>query len=584
MPWKFNPFTGKLSEVGTSGNAVATQDIISDGNMSIMTYDGIMKYVNRTTIEPSSGNIITEGNITADSFIGDGSQLTGLTGGAVDRLTNGVNEVILGSTGTLTFPTLTVPISDNANPSGTGQTIKFSDSTQQAIIYGPESTSEATSAQRIIIQGAPGYAGTSGEGGDVYVWAGPGGDADGNGGDIKVRAGVGDGTGSGGYLNFQAGDSATGNGGYINIESGESGTYGSGGDITVHAQSGGEITLRTESSTSTISWLFDTAGDLTAPRNIILNNPVTTVTTTTTGTVADSTANPFTFRILKADNPQLVIPFADPNFVLRWTGSDAGSLAAADQAPNGQGVSSLDSDDGTYWNFDSWFGLNISRPDTGTVFSVDYGVVVSDTTISTTDTNLIIDAYGKQWKFGTDGILTLPNGAVIKDIYGDAVAFGQGAGTTSQGINAVAVGSGAGTTSQGDSAVAIGNVAGTTTQSQYAVAVGYGAGQTTQGQSAVAIGFIAGDTGQGTNAVAVGYGAGTTSQGNSAVAIGKQAGETNQGANSIILNATGAALNQTTTGTFTVKPVRAVSGGSLPAGFKPVAYNPTTGEFVYYDA
>jgi hypothetical protein len=105
MPWKFNPFTGKLSEVGTSGNAVATQDIISDGNMSIMTYDGTMKYVNRTTIEPSSGNIITEGNITADSFIGDGSQLTGLTGGGgVDRLTNGENELILESTGTLTLP------------------------------------------------------------------------------------------------------------------------------------------------------------------------------------------------------------------------------------------------------------------------------------------------------------------------------------------------------------------------------------------------------------------------------------------------------------------------------------------------
>ena len=415
MPWKFNPFTGKLSEVGTSGNAVATQDIISDGNMSIMTYDGIMKYVNRTTIEPSTGNIITEGNITADSFIGDGSQLTGLTGGgAGDRLTNGENEVILGSTGTLTFPTLTVPISDNANPSGTGQTIKFSDSTQQAIIYGPESTSEAVNAQRIIIQGAPGYAGTSGEGGDVYVWAGPGGDADGNGGDIKVRAGVGDGTGHGGYLNFQAGDSATGTGGFINIESGQTGTYGLGGDITVHAQDGGEITLRTESSTGTISknWQFDADGDLTAPRNIILNNPVTTVTTTTTGTVADSTANPFTFRILKAANPQLVIPFADPNFVLRWTGSDAGSVAAADQAPTGQGVSSLDSDDGTYWNFDSWFGLNLSRPDTGIVFSVDYGVVVSDTTISTTDTNLIIEADGEQWKFGTDGKLTLP-GAVI---------------------------------------------------------------------------------------------------------------------------------------------------------------------------
>lgn len=26
------------------------------------------------------------------------------------------------------------------------------------------------------------------------------------------------------------------------------------------------------------------------------------------------------------------------------------------------------------------------------------------------------------------------------------------------------------------------------------------------------------------------------------------------------------------------------TGASLPAGFKQVAYNPTTGEFIYYDA
>jgi hypothetical protein len=163
------------------------------------------------------------------------------------------------------------------------------------------------------------------------------------------------------------------------------------------------------------TWTFDTSGDLTAPRNIILNNPVTTVTTSVTGTVADSNGNPFTFRILKADNPQLITPFADPNFVLKWTGSDAGSVAAASQAPGGQGPSSLVSDDGTYWNFNSWFGLNTSRPNTGTVFTVEYGVVDSDTTISTTDTNLIIEADAKQYKFGTDGNITLPPGGDIVD-------------------------------------------------------------------------------------------------------------------------------------------------------------------------
>lgn len=167
--------------------------------------------------------------------------------------------------GAVTFPTLTVPINDNANPSGTGQTLKFGDASQQAIIYGPESTAGNISAERIIIQGAPGYEGTSGEGGDVYVWAGPGGDADGNGGDIKVRAGQGDGSGGGGYLNLQAGDSSTGNGGYINIESGQSNTYGSGGDITIWAHDGGDITLRTHNSITSLNWVFKADGSLQSP-------------------------------------------------------------------------------------------------------------------------------------------------------------------------------------------------------------------------------------------------------------------------------------------------------------------------------
>jgi len=170
------------------------------------------------------------------------------------------------------------------------------------------------------------------------------------------------------------------------------------------------------------TWTFDTDGDLTAPRNIILNNPVTTVTESVTGTIADSNANPFTFRILKADNPQLVIPFADPNFVLKWTAGDAGSLAAAAQAPGGHGVSSLVSDDGTYWNFNSWYGLGGNRPNTGTVFTVEYGVVVNDTTISTTETNLVIEADAKQYRFGTDGNITLPAGGDIVDSTG-APAF-----------------------------------------------------------------------------------------------------------------------------------------------------------------
>jgi hypothetical protein len=55
------------------------------------------------------------------------------------------------------------------------------------------------------------------------------------------------------------------------------------------------------------------------------------------------------------------------------------------------------------------------------VFTVEYGVVDSDTTISTTATNLVIEADAKQYKFGTDGNLTLPAGGDIKDSTGKSV-------------------------------------------------------------------------------------------------------------------------------------------------------------------
>jgi hypothetical protein len=116
------------------------------------------------------------------------------------------------------------------------------------------------------------------------------------------------------------------------------------------------------------------------------------------------------------------------------------------------------------------------------------------------------------------------------------------------------------------------------------VAIGQnaGGGVALQGDDAVAIGHGAGENGQGTQAVAHGLYAGQVTQGINAVAIGAYAGQTAQGNNSIIMNATGAALNQTTANTFTVKPVRNGGSSGLPAGFYQMAYNPTTGEIVYY--
>jgi hypothetical protein len=123
--------------------------------------------------------------------------------------------------------------------------------------------------------------------------------------------------------------------------------------------------------------------------------------------------------------------------------------------------------------------------------------------------------------------LTLPNGAALRNNENDSVAFGYGAGATSQGAQGVAI--------------------------------GLYAGSISQGSQGVAIGFGAGYTGQGENAVAVGQNAGENDQGANAIAIGKNAGQDYQGANSIVINATGSALNQTTANTFTVAPIRNIS-------------------------
>jgi len=61
------------------------------------------------------------------------------------------------------------------------------------------------------------------------------------------------------------------------------------------------------------------------------------------------------------------------------------------------------------------------------------------------------------------------------------------------------------------------------------------------------------------------------------VAVGLYAGQTNQANNSIVLNATGAALNQTTANTFTVAPVRNDVSNIAEVMF----YNATSKEVTY---
>jgi len=179
----------------------------------------------------------------------------------------------------------------------------------------------------------------------------------------------------------------------------------------------------------------------------------------------------------------------------------------------------------------------------------------------------------------TDGLLVhngagiqLANGAIIKDTSGDAVAFGQNAGTLNQGTQAVAIGDSAGYNAQGAYGVAIGYGAGNVNQGQTAVAIGINAGISNQGAYGIAIGNSSGSA-QGQYGIALGYDSGG-SQGVSSIAIGTQAGKGNTSAigintiaignkagfesgfaNSIILNASGENLVSLASG-FYVNPIR----------------------------
>jgi hypothetical protein len=62
--------TGPQGDTGATGpTPTVTYDNTSNGDMDIMTYDGNIKYVSTATIEPSSGNIKTVGNISVGNVI-----------------------------------------------------------------------------------------------------------------------------------------------------------------------------------------------------------------------------------------------------------------------------------------------------------------------------------------------------------------------------------------------------------------------------------------------------------------------------------------------------------------------------------
>jgi hypothetical protein len=185
----------------------------------------------RRLIDPTQ---LTEGLHFPDGTVQTTAGVTFNSDGSLD-LTGGLTLPYLSNMG---YDVLT-----NLN----GPTLKLSnDSQNQVIITGPAATENNSYAQRIVIQGQRGYGSTStnGEGGDVYIWGGVGGETNGNtngwnhgggsGGDVKLRGGEGLNY-EGGYVRIEGGNvahfntSTSGNAGFVEI---------TGGDVTDNNDAG----------------------------------------------------------------------------------------------------------------------------------------------------------------------------------------------------------------------------------------------------------------------------------------------------------------------------------------------------------
>ena len=531
-----------ISAVGnvSAGNVLTSAQVIANGEIQSGTgfFTGGYLSVNGSTDLANvdvSGNLSAVGNITADFFIGDGSQLTnlplatnstvgvvalgnGFTLNASNQVTtsslyntnltqptqhyalsvdtNGVvilpdQSIINGSTlravagsyaglttndgenswvwvdasgayiatqysesgnshqwtfdntGSTIFPTLTTQRGDN--PSGTiqGQTLLFGDATQEAIISTPDGNDTYINSQRLVIN--PGQGNGSGEGGDIYLWAGRGGPTSGSGGDVKIRGGQGMNTsGTGGYIRIEGGDSQqNGYPGYIDITGGRGGTtqgayvritggqgatnggeagviggYGTdvGGDANITAgyggtNQGGNVNITGGGSALGLSgygninvnagasqWVFNNTGNLTAPGAISAVGNVTAGNITTGGI-----ANVNSMNISQS---------------IRWDYSGSEIYEDGALVINGPGGILATG------NITAQFEFNDGAGNSSGIYSDANSSILYGNTYTIVRSNNAGGGGYRDWTFGVDGNLTLPGNGEISINYANGQPYG----------------------------------------------------------------------------------------------------------------------------------------------------------------
>jgi hypothetical protein len=325
--------------------------------------------------------------------------------------------------GSTIFPTLTITRGDRTGTL-TGQALVFGDSTQEALISTPNGVANVNQdSQRLVINPGAGADGTTGEGGDIYLYAGRGGNAGGSGGDIKIRGGLGPVNGDGGYITMEGGEAdVDGVGGYIEIFGGQSGNaaggtlyiqggYGrTGGDANVSGGfgatgPGGDVSIIGGGSangqaeygnvivaTGSKNWTFDNTGNLVLPSG--------------TPSINYANGDPFSGAPVNTGN----VTF-DDNIVI-GTGDEFGFsglyLAIGDASAanlqyfrvrGGDVPTHLHFDTGNSAYYDQYFG------DDGKFVKLEAGDF-GNVSIGTQDLG---NSYN--WTFGNDGNLTLPGNA-----------------------------------------------------------------------------------------------------------------------------------------------------------------------------
>jgi hypothetical protein len=263
----------KIIGAGTGsgdGNNYSTIELVPDNNLYNNDQYLILDPTGPNHIHIRAGGTIDEsiaylylGGEKANVFVDDFTHQVQINTTAADSSSFAWG---FDNNGNTLFPILTTPRGDINSGDLTTNTLKLGDGTTQAVISTPDGILPDYSSERLVIN--PGQGSGSGEGGDLYLWAGRGGIEGGSGGDIKIRGGYGPVTGNGGYVRIEGGDSDDSSAGFVEIKGGNSDTA-QGGDVYIYGGSGngntqnGDVTITTyDNSGQSNNWGFYTDGTL----------------------------------------------------------------------------------------------------------------------------------------------------------------------------------------------------------------------------------------------------------------------------------------------------------------------------------